>query len=272
VKEMLKMDNSEIYRTLEEVFAATFVKELIPGILHNFANPLNSIMGRTKLLQRRIEENVKKMGEIYPDAAAGMMQEIQQIRSDIRSVSQESESFFGIFKDVAAKFYALAAKGDENINISQLMDLEMRFVNFNMDLKHDIKKNIRLDNDVPDFKGNIAELSLAFWALIRFSMYQARESRMKEFSITTEHDNKYVSVFIKNSGDALPAASIDALMESVNSGSKEMPDSTIDRGVLNAFLILNKYNARINMFSEENFSTISIGLPYRNERPKRKEI
>ena len=266
------MDNSEIYQILEEAFDATFIKELIPGILHNFANPLNSIMGRAKLLQRRIEENVKKLEEIYPDAAAGMMEEIQRVRTDIRSISQESESFFNIFKDVAAKFYALAAKGEDNINISQLMDSEMRFVDFNLDFKHDIKKNIRLDNDVPDFKGNIAELSLAFWALIRFAMYRARASRMKEFSVTTEHDNKYVSVFIKNSGDALPAASIDALMESVNSGSQEMPDSTIDRGVLNAFLILNKYNARINMFSEENFSTISIGLPYRNERPKRKEI
>ena len=266
------MDNSEIYRTSEEAFAATFIKELIPGILHNFANPLNGIMGRTKLLQRRIDETVKKMEEIYPDAAAGIMEEIQRIRADIRLVSQESESFLDIFKDLAAKFYALAAKGEDNINISQLMDSEMRFINFNLDFKHDIKKNIRLDRDIPDFRGNMAELSLAFWALIRFAMSRARGSKMKEFSITTEHDNKYVSVFIKNSGDALPAASIYALMEGVNSGFQEIPDSPIDRGVLNAFLILNKYNARINMFSDESFSTISIGLPYRNERPKRKEI
>ena len=266
------MDNSEIYRTLEEAFVATFIKELIPGILHNFANPLNGIMGRTKLLQRRIEENVKRMEEIYPDAAAGMMEEIQRIRADIRLISQESESFLDIFKNLAAKFYALAAKGEDNINISQLMDSEMRFINFNLDFKHDIKKNIRLDRDVPDFRGNMAELSLAFWALIRFAMSRARGSKMKEFSITTEHDNKYVSVFIKNSGDALPAASIYALMEGVNSSFQEIPDSPIDRGVLNAFLILNKYNARINMFSDESFSTISIGLPYRNERPKRKEI
>ncbi len=266
------MDNSEIYQSLEKAFAATFIKELIPGILHNFANPLNGIMGRAKLLQRRIEENLKRMEEIYPDAAAGMMEEMQRIRTDIRSVNQESESFFGMFKDVASKFYALAAKGEDNINVSQLIDSEMRFVNFNLDFKHDIKKNIRLDNDVPDFRGNIAELSLAFWALIRFAMSRARTSLMKEFSITTEHDNKFVSVFIRNSGDALPAATIDALMESVNSCSQEISDRTIDRGVLNAFLILNKYNARINMFSEESFSTISIGLPYRNERPKRKEI
>jgi len=264
------MDNHESYQTLEEAFAATFIKELIPGILHNFANPLNGIMGRTKLLQRRIEENFKKLKEIYPDAAAEMMEEMQRIKKDIRSVSQESESFHDIFKDVAAKFYALAAKGEDNVNISQLINSEMRFFDFNLDLKHDIKKNIRLDNDAPDFRGSTAELSMAFWALIRFAMLRALGSKMKEFSITTEHDNKYVSVFIKNSGDALPAASIDVLMERIDSGSREMTNSVIDRGVLNALLILNKYNARINMFSEESFSTISIGIPYRNERPKRK--
>jgi two-component system, NtrC family, sensor kinase len=266
------MDNSKVYQELEDAFTATFIRELIPGILHNFANPLNGIMGRAKLLQRRIEENIRKMEETYPDAAAGMMEELQRIRTDIRSISHESESFFGMFKDVSAKFYALAAKGDDNINISQLMDAEMRFVNFNLDFKHDIKKNVNLDDDAPDFRGNIAELSLAFWALLRFALSRARKSQMKEFSITTEHDNKYVSVFIKNSGDALPTAYIDELMESVNTGLQKTSAAAVDQGILNAMLILNKYNARINMFSEESFSTISIGLPYRNERPKRKEI
>jgi signal transduction histidine kinase len=269
---MLKMNNNEIYKSLEEAFAATFIKELIPGMLHNFANPLNGIIGRTKLLARRIEENYKKMKEMYPDAAAGMMEEMDRIKADIRAVSQESEFFHVIFKDISAKFYALTTKGEDNISISQLIDAEVRFFDFNLNFKHEIIKNIRLDNNIPDFQGSKSELSMAFWALIRFAMSRAQASPMKEFSITTEHDQKYVSVFIKNSGVALPAAAVDALMESVNSGFRAMPDSVIDEGVLNAFLILNKYNARINMFSEESFSTISIGIPYRNERPKRKEI
>ena len=266
------MDNNEIYKSLEEAFAATFIKELIPGMLHNFANPLNGIIGRTKLLARRIEESNKKIKEMYPDAAAGLIEEMDRLKADIRAVSQESEFFHAIFKDISAKFYALAAKGEDSINISQLMDAEVRFFDFNLNFKHEIIKNIRLDKDIPDFQGNKAELSMAFWALIRFAMSRAQASPMKEFSITTEHDQKYVSIFIKNSGVALPAAAVDALMESVNSGSREMPDTIIDEGVLNAFLILNKYNARINMFSEDSFSTISIGIPYRNEKPKRKEI
>ncbi len=265
------MDKGEIYRALEKDFAATFIEELIPGILHNFANPLNGIMGRSKLLQRRIEENVRKMEEKYPEAAAGMMDDLQRIKTDIRSVNQESDYFFDMFKDVAGKFYALAAKNEDRINISQLLAAEMRFVNFYLDFKHEIKKDIQWDKDVPDFKGNTADLSLAFWRIIRFAMTRALASRLKEFSIKTDHDNKYVSVFIKSSGEAMPAPDLDALMENLNSDSLNVPGA-VDQGVLLSLLLLDKYQARINFFSEENFSTISIGFPYRNEKIRRKEI
>jgi signal transduction histidine kinase len=265
------MDRGEIYHALEEDFAATFIQELIPGILHNFANPLNGIMGRSKLLQRRIEENVRKMEELYPETAAGMMEEIQRIRTDIRAVSQESEYFFDMFRDVAGKFYALAAKSEDNINISQMLAAEIRFANFYLDFKHEIKKDIQLDKNVPDIRGSNADLSLAFWRIIRFAMTRALTSHLKEFYIKTEHDNKYVSVFIKSSGEAMPATDLEALMECLNSDSVNL-SGVIDRGVLLSLLLFNKYQAKINFFSEENFSTISIGFPHYAERIKRKEI
>lgn len=254
------MDKKEIYRVLEKDFSATFIEELIPGILHNFANPLNGIMGRSKLLQRRIEETVKKIEEKHPDAATGMSEELQRIRTDIRSVSQEADSFFDMFKDVAGKFYALAAKNEDGINISQLVAAEMRFVNFYLDFKHEIKKDVQLDRDVPDFKGNTADLSLAFWRIIRFAMTLSSESRLKEFYIKTDHDDKYVSVLIKSSGDAIDPA---ALMEKLNQALPDLSDS-VDQGVLLSLMLLDKYRAIINFFSEEGFSNISISFPYRN--------
>ena len=262
------MEKSEIYQALEEDFAATFIKELIPGILHNFANPLNGIMGRSKLLQRRIEDNVKKMEEMYPEAATGMFNELQKIRTDIRAVNQETEYFFDMFKDVAGKFYALAAKNEDRINISQLLAAEMRFANFYLDFKHEIRKDMQWDKEMPDFRGSTADLSLAFWRIIRFAMAKALASRLKEFHIKTDHDNKYASVFIKSSGEAMPAADLNSIMESLNSDSGNLP-AGVDQGVLLSLLLFNKYQARINVFSEENFSTISIGFPYHNERTKK---
>ena len=48
------MNGTNLYALLEKVFVATFLDELIPGIFHNLANPLNGIMGRSKLMQRRL--------------------------------------------------------------------------------------------------------------------------------------------------------------------------------------------------------------------------
>jgi len=256
------MDRGEIYQALEKEFAATFIKELIPGILHNFANPLNSIMGRSKLLLRRFEESAKKIEKTYPQVAAAMKEDLHRIRTEIKAVNQESESFFELFKGVTGKFYALDMKEENRINLSQLMADEMRFFNFYLDFKHEIKKDLQLNNDVPSFKGNAADLSLAFWRLIRFAMSRALASDLKEFHIKTEYDNRHISVFIKDSGGALPVADIETLMEKIDSGSPDISSSVIDRGVLHSFLMLNKYQPRINIFSEENFSIISIGFPY----------
>ena len=134
------MDKGENYQALEDDFTSTFIRELMPGILHNFANPLNGIMGRSKLLQHRIDDVVKKIEERYPETAAALHDEILRIKNDIRSINKESDSFFEIFRDASGKFYALAARGEDGINLSQLLAAEMRFANFYLEFKHDICK------------------------------------------------------------------------------------------------------------------------------------
>ncbi|PKN69079.1 MAG: hypothetical protein CVU54_12285 [Deltaproteobacteria bacterium HGW-Deltaproteobacteria-12] len=265
------MDKGEIFRELEKDFTATFIEELMPGILHNFANPLNGIMGRSKLSQRRIEETIRKMEEKYPDAAAGMAEDLRRIKADISSVNSETEYFFDMFKDVAGKFHALVEKNDNRINISHLLAAEMRFFDFYLNFKHEIKKDIQWDKDMPEFIGNVADLSLGFWRIIRFAMTRALASSLKEFHIKTDHDSKYVNVFIKSSGEAMPAADLKNLMENLTSDSLDM-NGVVEKGFLLSLLLFDKHQAKINFFSEENFSTISIGFPYRSDRIVRKEM
>jgi len=59
------MERGEIYQALEDDFSETFIRELMPGILHNFANPLNGIMGRARLLQKRMEDLLQKIDLSY---------------------------------------------------------------------------------------------------------------------------------------------------------------------------------------------------------------
>lgn len=257
------MKKGEIYQALEDDFTSTFIRELMPGVLHNFANPLNGIMGRSKLLQRRIDDAVKKINEQYPEVAITLQDELQRIKNDIRSVNKESESFFEMFRDASGKFYSLAAQGNERINLSQLLTAEMRFADFYLEFKHEVTKNIQLDKDIPEFKGNTAELSLVFWRLIRFAMTRALESTDKVFFLKTEHDDENIIVSMKYSGDAMPEDQKNIVIKYLQGGAPDMAAAKMDKGVQLAFMILKKSSARVQFFTKDGYNVMSVTISYR---------
>lgn len=257
------MEKSEIYKALETDFTSTFIHELIPGVLHNFANPLNGIMGRSKLLQRRIDDTVKKINEKYPETAAGLQDELQRIKNDICSVNKESESFFEMFRDASGKFYALATKGEDRVNISQLLAAEMRFANFYLEFKHEITKNVQLDCDGPDIKGNTSELSLVFWRLIRFAMTRALRSEIKDFLLATRHDNENILILIKYSGDAVSKDVGNNIIQYFQGDALDIADVKMEKGFLMALMILKQYSARVQFSTQDDINTISVAIPYR---------
>jgi hypothetical protein len=63
-----------------------------------------------------------------------------------------------------------------------------------------------------------------------------------------------------------------ALMDNLNADSLNVCGAVNDQKVLLSLMLFHKYQARINIFSEENFTIISIGLPYHGEKAKKKEI
>ncbi|OQB55688.1 MAG: hypothetical protein BWX99_01114 [Deltaproteobacteria bacterium ADurb.Bin151] len=129
-------------QALEDDFTSTFIHELMPGILHNFANPLNTIMGRSRLLQRRFNNSLNKLRETYPDAAEELRDDWERIQNDVRSINKECDSFYELFRDVSGKFYALTCQEKDRINLIQLLEEETRFANFYLEFKHHINKII----------------------------------------------------------------------------------------------------------------------------------
>jgi len=256
------MKENQTYQALEDEFTSTFIHELMPGILHNFANPLNTIMGRSKLLQRRLDNVVKKICDIYPEAAEAVKDELDRIINDVRSVNKESEAFFELFRDVSGKFYTLTCKEKDRINISQLLAAEMRFANFYLEFKHKITKEIQLENEPPDFKGNPDELSLVFWQLIRFAMTRALKSESKEFFLETKHDQQNIVVLMKYSGEAEPGESVDLINNDLQNDTAKQTSVKTGKGVLQAITILKTYSALVQFSTDDRLNTISITIPY----------
>jgi len=138
-------------------FEGTFIEELIPGILHNFANPLNGIIGRTRLLQRRLEEGDPQDPRGIPGGGThsfgGSREAAQGHRTHHPRVRTGSLTFF---KHVSGKFYAIGDRNMQQVNISELVENEIRFFDFYLDFKHNVKKIMDLDGDLHDVSGSPA--------------------------------------------------------------------------------------------------------------------
>ncbi|MCX5827407.1 MAG: hypothetical protein NTV58_05315 [Deltaproteobacteria bacterium] len=116
------MKGEDRFRDLEQAFVATFQHELIPGILHNFANPLNGIMGRAQILKKRIEDNLKKIHDQYPHVASEFSDIHKKILSDITSITTESDRFYNMFHDVSGKFYTFGVNPTDCTKHERVLD------------------------------------------------------------------------------------------------------------------------------------------------------
>ena len=90
----------------------------------------------------------------------------------------------------------------ESLNFSSLIEAELGFADFYMDYKHNIKKEIHLDMEVPYITGITAFYSIALWMLIREAAKNAQKQD-ETFRITTVSDDQWVIVTISHIGDSL---------------------------------------------------------------------
>lgn len=262
------MSGLDYYAFLEKAFLATFIDELLPGIFHNFANPLNGIMGRSKLMQRRLIEFVKKIEKRYPGIENELGGEYAKLLSDVESINNESDRFFNMFCTSTGKFYAIGAQGVENMNLTGLVESELGFADFYLDFKHNVKKDIRLDRETPDIEGVTAFYSMALWMLVRQAMKKIKEAGDGTFFIATEHDDQWVILKMTYAGngaekDCLRLAQTEAA--DLDSLAEKMEE---EKHLFYALMLFRQGKEGTRIMYDESSQLLTIRIPYQKKHRK----
>jgi signal transduction histidine kinase len=264
--ESTESKEQERYQILEEDFVSSFLEELIPGILHNFANPLNGIMGRSKLMQRRLEETVRKIRVNHPELAMEMAEDHKKLLNDVQSIAIEADRFFDMFRHVASKFGSLRDRRVSSINLSQLLDSEMKFADFYMDFKHAVSKELLLEETLPEVYGAVSDYSIALGAIIRCAMKGMRDCPVKDFTVKTSHDDSHVYIFIRHSASETAKGQAERFLQCLQEESGALPpDLAVQKHLLNALLLLKKYGASTRLDLDADRTTLSIAIPYHGQ-------
>jgi len=239
----------EIFKELKKDFESTF-GELIPGTLHKFANSLSGILGRSGLLEERAKRHFELIANSGCQIDDEILEDCKKIICDTSLISEEANRFFCLFNNVAGKFQRLQDTDLQRINLSELVEAEMKFLRFYPDFEYNIKIKLTLDREMPEVLGVKADYSISLLEIIRDSMNFMKDSELKELAISTGHDDSHVYVKIKDTG--APVAHDRSLHDSDGEKSE----------FSNALLLLQKYGTLVQIVHESGFNVISIRIPY----------
>jgi hypothetical protein len=259
------MNESDAYTYLRNAFVSTFLDELMPGIFHNFANPLNGIMGRSKLMQRRLADFVEKLRARSPEINTEMDDRCKKLLSDINMITEESGKFYDMFCLSTGKFYAIDIHDSGSLNLSSLVEAEIGFADFYLDFKHNIKKDIRIDREMPDIYGIMAYYSMAVWALIRTSMKTIAGGRDTTFTIATDHDDRWASLSIGPIGLGILPEETGALAHVIEKIDQIPTVSDDGQVLLYALLLLKKDHAGVQITHDADTGTLTVRIPFQRK-------
>jgi len=255
------MEKTACRNILKQYFLATLFDELMPGILHNFANPLNGIMGRSALLQKRLQEHIDKMTSLHPHIAMEFKEDYDKLTKDVTSVNRDAEAFSDLFWDVTNKFQGISEEDERKIDVSQLLAAEMRFANFFLNFKHDARKELSLQEEIFVVKGSQSDYSLCFFALIYQAMKALENVPAKEFFVSTESDHQYVMIRFRDTGNPVSSEKIRYINELTIEEGDNVPYEFRD-GLYYAALLLKYYAARIHVLRDADFNEVIVSIPY----------
>jgi signal transduction histidine kinase len=252
------MDKTEIYGKLNDLFIADIMGKIIPGAIHNIANPIGGIMGRVQLMRARISKNFQRLESLYPELYKEFS--LDKVTRDIDILSGEAEMMLSIFRSLEGKIMALSAQGQEPINISQMIESEAGFADFYLDFKHGVNRTMTFKDDVPLIPGEKAAYSLCISTLINAARQRMESTPEKELAVSVDYDEADITIVFQDSGEEITNSCY-----KLPDGGDAIPDieklPAAEQGLCLAFMLLVRYGFSINVEAGKGRNIISLRIP-----------
>lgn len=159
------------------------IGRLTQGVVHNFKNPLQTIIICSELLEIKIIKN--------PDI------EYEELSRDIKLAATEIQQIMDnlLIKTIADRQLELSF-----ININQVIEQEVTLLNANLYFKHQIDKKYELDENLPEIPLIYSHISQVIHNLINNAIDAMWGQKVQKITAITRQDDTHIYLEIHDTG------------------------------------------------------------------------
>lgn len=226
----------------------------VSGIAHNLQNPVQVLLGYLDVLKMK-GVNFQELGFI----------------------EQSTKNIADIIKNLLSKMREESNRETKLIDLNELLNNELNFLNANLYFKHEVNKRYHFDEGLPPVEGIYSDFSQAVMNIIYNALDAMSGSEEKNLEIITEYKPEHgiVMISVSDSGPGIPNDVQEKIFEPFfttknehSSKSKSGIDSGSGLGLSSSLALLKPYDGNIVFETTQGEGTsffITIPLTHKEE-------
>lgn len=243
------------------------VGQMVQGFIHNLQGPMTAVCGRTELALRTAGKLLENQGT--PNISR---KPVEQIVRHLDYSLDAADKVELLIHNLLAKGRNEAEDVKQELNLNDLIVKELEFLDADMELKHEVKKNLNLDPSLPCLFGIYSDFSQVIYNMIKNASDAMKNSSKKELAISTKHDNANIYIEFQDTGAGILPADLERIFDPFfttkpkkGAEKKGEPVGT-GLGLYTCAQLMKSYGAHISAESELGVrTTFTITIPKQNE-------
>ena len=239
------------------------VGQMVQGFIHNLQGPMTAVYGGTELASRAAGKLLENQGN--PNISKKL---VEQIIRQLDYSLDAADKVELLIHNLLAKGRDDAEDAKQELNLNDLIVKELEFLDADMELKHEVKKNLNLDISLPSLFGIYSDFSQVIYNMIKNASDAMKNSSKKELAISTRYDNANIYIEFQDTGAGILPADLERIFDPFfttkpKKGAEKKGEPTgTGLGLYTCTQLMKSYGAHISAESELSAeTTFTITIP-----------
>ncbi len=172
------------------------IGQMVQGIVHNLQGPLSGSLGFATLARDRIKGCMAQART----SAVELVPQLTTFAEYIDRIVLSNEQLRSLITSLMVKSRNEASWEQAALAVNEIITAELRFLDADMRIKHQIDKELILADNIPTIRGVYADFSQIFSNLIRNAADAMSATPVKKLTIRTAFDGQRITVDFMDSG------------------------------------------------------------------------